>query len=150
MARQVLIFDDSPDEAIREVFVAMCKHGGFEPREASAADDYLAAVRSSPPDPVLMLTNNIVKTSAYTIVEAIRAIHPRCGFVFLSGSSYRSGEEFLAAGYKFHLLPYPISFAELNAGIKQAMDSPLETFVIPESRPTAGSALTLPVTQRES
>ena len=44
-------------------------------------------------------------------------------------------EGFLAAGYKFHVREIPLPISVLIGAIREAMDSPMETFVIPEAQP---------------
>jgi hypothetical protein len=91
----------------------------------------MEAVRTSPPDAVLMITNNVREGCVFDVAEAIRSAHPKCGFVFLAGSEADGRERFLAAGYTFHIRKIPLPFPELMAVITEAMDSPMETFVIP-------------------
>ena len=66
-------------------------------------------------------------------LETIRSAHPKCGFVFLAGSDTDGRESFLAAGYMFHIREIPLPMSELMAAITEAMDSPMETFVIPKA-----------------
>jgi DNA-binding NtrC family response regulator len=107
---------------------------GFRTQEVSTVDACLEAVRTSPPDAVLMITNNIREKCAFDVAEAIRSTHPKCGFVFLAGNETAGREGFLAAGYMFHVREIPLPLSELMALITKAMDSPMETFVIPNAQ----------------
>jgi hypothetical protein len=50
-----------------------------------------------------MITNNVREECAFDAAEAIRFVHPKCGFVFLAGNETDGRERFLAAGYLFHV-----------------------------------------------
>jgi hypothetical protein len=95
----------------------------------------LEAVRTDPPNAVFMITNNIREHGAFEMAKAIRAQHRKCGFVFVAGSDTDGRERFLAAGYRFcvHVLPAPMK--QLATLISEAINSPMETFVIPKSAP---------------
>jgi hypothetical protein len=81
-----------------------------------------------------MITNNFREKCAFDVAEAIRSAHPQCGFVFLAGSETDGRERLLAAGYMFHVREIPLPMSELMAAITEAMDAPMETFVIPKQQ----------------
>lgn len=131
MARQLLLFEDFENN-ICAPLTQVARNTGFQAQEVNTVDSCLEAVRASPPDAVLMITNNIRKKCAFEVAEAIRSIHPTCGFVFLSGSEMDGRETFLSAGYKFQVREIPIRLSELMVIVGEAMNSPIETFVIPK------------------
>ena len=133
MARQLLLFENYKQNICAPLAQAARKTG-FQTQEVHTVDACLEAVRSLPPDAVLMITNNIREKCAFDVAEAIRSAHPHCGFVFLAGSEMDGRESFLAAGYIFHVREIPVPMSELMAVISEAMDSPMGTFVIPKSR----------------
>ena len=55
-------------------------------------------------------------------------------FHFLAGNETDGRESFLAAGYIFHAREIPLPVSELVVVITKAMDSPMETFVIPNAQ----------------
>ena len=132
MDRQLLLFEDCKSNICTALAEAL--KARFQTREANTVDRCLEAVRTSPPDAVLMITNNIREKSAFDVAEAIRSMHPKCGFVFLAGSEVDERERFLIAGYKFQIREMPLPMSELKTAISEAMDFPMETFVIPEAR----------------
>jgi len=107
------------------------RNAGFETHLVYSVDECLQSVRTVKPDVVLMITNNIQEKRAFAAAEAIRSLHPTCGFVFLAGSEEDGREGFLAAGYKFKVHETPITYKELMALTSEAMESPLATFVAP-------------------
>jgi DNA-binding response OmpR family regulator len=130
MARQLLLFENVEDN-ICAFLAEAAQKAGFQTQEVSTFDACLEAVRTSPPDAVLMITNNIQEKSAFDVAEAIRSAHPKCGFVFLAGNKIDGRESFLSGGYMFHVRELPLPLPELMAAISEAMDSPMGTFVIP-------------------
>ena len=133
MARQLLLFENHEHNIC--VFLAKAaQNAGFQTQEVSTVDACLEVVGTSPPDAVLMITNNIREECAFDVAEAIRSAHPKCGFVFLAGNETDGRESFLAAGYMFRVREIPLPLPELMAAITEAMDSPMETFVIPKER----------------
>ena len=132
MARQLLLFENH-EHNVCAVVAKAARKMGFQTQEASTVNRCLEAVRTLPPDAVLMITNNIRDKCAFDVAEAIRSAHPTCGFVFLAGNETDGRESFLAAGYMFHVREIPLPFSELMAAITEAMDSPMETFVIPKA-----------------
>jgi len=132
MARQLLLFENHEDN-ICAFLAKAARKVGFQAQEVNTVEACLEAVRKSPPDAVLMITNNIREKCAFDVAEAIRSAHPKCGFVFLGGNETDGRESFLAAGYMFHVREIPLPFSELMAAITEAMDSPMETFVIPKA-----------------
>jgi hypothetical protein len=133
MARKLLLFE-SLENNICSWLSGGFRNLGFETRVVSTVDACLEAVRTSPPDAVLMLTNNVRDNRAFEVAEAIRSVHPRCGFVFLAGCDSDGREGFLAAGYRFRVHYTPPPKGELVRLVYEAMDSPMETFVIPTHR----------------
>jgi len=134
MARQLLLFENF-EHNICTLLADAIQNAGFQTREVNTIDECLEAVRRSPPDAVLMVTNNIREKCAFDVAEAIRSAHPQCGFIFLAGSEMDGREGFLAAGYKFHVREIPLPMSVLIGAISEAMDSPSGTFVIPEVQP---------------
>jgi DNA-binding NtrC family response regulator len=132
MARQLLLFENHEDN-ICTLLAKSARKVGFQAQEVNTVDLCLEAVRTSPPDAVLMITNNIREKCAFDVAVAIRSAHPKCGFVFLAGNETGGRESFLAAGYVFHVREIPLPLAELMAAISQAMDSPMGTFVVPNA-----------------
>lgn len=130
MARQLLLFENH-EHNVCAIVAKAARRMGFQTQEVSTVDRCLEAVRSLPPDAVLMITNNIREKCAFDVAEAIRSAHPTCGFVFLAGNEIDGRESFLAAGYRFHVHAIPLALSELMAAIAGAMDSPIETFVSP-------------------
>lgn len=121
------------DFNICEFLAPIFQKAGFQTHVVSSGAACMEAVRTAPPDVVLMITNNIRDKRAFAVAEAIRAVHPKCGFVFLAGNETDRREDFLAAGYKFNVLAIPMSARELVAAAYEAIESPLETFLIPET-----------------
>lgn len=112
MARQLLLFENCENNIC--ALLAKAAHtAGFQTREVNAVDPCLEAVRTAPPDVVLMITNNIREKCVFDVAEAIRSAHPQCGFVFLAGSETDGRESFLAAGYMFHVRAIPLPLPEL-------------------------------------
>jgi DNA-binding response OmpR family regulator len=134
MARQLLLLENFANN-ICALLAEAGQRAGFQTQEVDTVDECLEAVRRSPPDAVLMVTNNIREKCAFDIAEAIRSAHPQCGFIFLAGSETDRREGFLAAGYMFHVREIPLPISVLIGAIREAMDSPMETFVIPEAQP---------------
>ena len=134
MARQLLLFENF-EHNICALPADAIQNARFQTREVNTIDECLEAVRRSPPDAVLMVTNNIREKCAFDVAEAIRSAHPQCGFIFLAGSEMDWREGFLAAGYKFHVREIPLPMSVLIGAISEAMDSPSGTFVIPEAQP---------------
>jgi DNA-binding NtrC family response regulator len=132
MARQLLLFENHEDNICAFLAKATQKVG-FQAQEVNTVEACLQALRTSAPDAVLMVTNNIREQCAFDVAEAIRSAHPKCGFVFLAGSETDGRENFLAAGYMFHVREIPLPWSELMTAITEAMDSPMETFVIPKA-----------------
>jgi len=132
MARHLLLFEDFGNN-ICAALAKSAQKMGFQSQEVNTAETCLEAVGAVPPDAVLMITNNIQRTCAFDVAEAIRARHPRCGFVFLAGHEMDGRASFLAAGYKFHVRDIPVRMSEVMAAITAGMDSPIETFVIPKA-----------------
>ena len=132
MARQLLLFEDFENNLCAALAEAL--KARFQTQEVNTVDLCLEAIRTSPPDAVLMITNNIRERSAFDVAEAIRSMHPKCGFVFLAGSETDERKRFLIAGYKFQIREMPLPMSELKTAISEAMDFPMETFVIPEAR----------------
>lgn len=130
MARRLLLFENVENN-ICAILAEAVQSGGFQTQEVNTVDACLEAVRRSPPDAVLMVTNNIQEKCAFDIAETIRSAHPRCGFIFLAGSQTDGREGFLAAGYMFHVRDMPLPISVLIDLISEAMDSPMETFVRP-------------------
>jgi len=133
MARQLLLFENH-EHNICALLAKAARNAGFQTQEVNTLDLCLEAVRTSPPDGVLMITNNIREKCAFEVAEAIRSAHPKCGFVFLSGSYMDGRESFLAAGYMFRVREIPLPMPDLMAAISEAMDSPMGTFVVPKAR----------------
>jgi DNA-binding NtrC family response regulator len=133
MARQLLLFENH-EHNICAFLAEAAREAGFQTQEVSTVDACLKAIRSSTPGAVLMITNNILERCAFGVAEAIRSVHPKCGFVFLTGDLWDGRESYLAAGYMFHVREIPLPLSELMAAITEAMDSPMETFVIPKVR----------------
>jgi DNA-binding NtrC family response regulator len=131
MARQLLLFENVENN-ICALLAEVAQKAGFQTQEVHTVDACLEAVRSSPPDAVLMITNNIREKCAFDVAEAIRSAHPKCGFIF-SGNETDGREGFLSAGYMFHVLEIPLPLSELMSAISKAIDSPMETFVIPKA-----------------
>jgi len=134
MTRQLLLFENHENN-ICSVLTKAFQKAGFQTQEVNTIDACLEAVRTSPPDAVLMITNNIREKCAFDVAEAIRFAHPKCGFVFLAGDETDGRESFLAAGYMFHVRDLPPPWSELMGAISEAMDSPMGTFVIPKAQP---------------
>jgi len=135
MTRQLLLFENH-EHNVCAVVAKAARKMGFQTQEASTVNRCLEAVRTLPPDAVLMITNNIRDKCAFDVAEAIRSAHPTCGFVFLAGNETDGRESFLAAGYMFHVRAIPLPMSELMAAITEAMDSPMETFVSPNGLAT--------------
>ena len=133
MARKLLLFE-SWENGICTWLSSGFRNIGFQTRFVSTVDACLEAVRTEPPNAVLMLTNNVRDNRAFEVAEAIRSVHPRCGFVFLAGCNLDGRESFLAAGYKFRVHYTPPPKGKLVSMVHEAMDSPMETFVIPTHR----------------
>lgn len=134
MARRLLLFENY-EHNICAMVAEAARRTGFQTQEVSTVDTCLEAVRTLPPDAVLMVTNNIREECAFDVAEAIRSAHPTCAFVFLAGNETDGRESFLAAGYRFHVCAIPLPWSELMAAIIEAMDSPIETFVSPKAQP---------------
>jgi len=132
MARKLLLFENFDNNICASLAEAL--KAGFQTQEVNTVEACLEAVSTSPPDAVLMITNNIREKCAFDVAEAIRSAHPQCGFIFLAGSETDGRESFLSAGYMFHVREIPLSMSELMPAISKAMDSPMETFVIPNKR----------------
>jgi CheY-like chemotaxis protein len=141
MARQLLLFENFENNICAPLAQAL--RAGFQTQEVNTVDHCLEAVRRSPPDAVLMITNNIREKCAFEVAEAIRSAHPQCGFVFLAGSEMDRRESFLAAGYMFHVREIPLPMSELMSAISEAMDSPMGTFVIPKARQLSAEGLSM-------
>ena len=90
----------------------MFQKAGFDTRLVSSVDACMEAVSTAAPDAGLMITNNIRGKRAFAVAEAIRAVHPQCGFVFLAGNETDRREDFLAAGYRFTVRAIPMSAQE--------------------------------------
>jgi CheY-like chemotaxis protein len=133
MAVRLLLFEEFKFN-ICAFLAKVARANGFQTQEVSSVEACLEAVRTSRPDVVLMITNNISARCAFDLAEAIRSAHPKCGFVFLAGSVTEGQERYLAAGYVFHVREIPLPLPELMAAIGEAMNSPMGTFVIPEAR----------------
>jgi len=133
LAKRLLLFENYKDN-ICAVLAKAAQEAGFQTHEVNTADLCLKAVRTLPPDAVLMITNNIRDMCAFDVAEAIRSAHPKCGFVFLAGCETDGRERFLAAGYMFHVREMPLPWSELMAAISEAMDCPMRTFVTPGAR----------------
>src|SRR6266700_6280583 len=128
MALQLLLFENV-EKNICAILAEADQKAGFQTQEVNTVDACLEAVRTSPPDAVLMITNNIREECAFDVAEAIRSAHPQCGFVFLAGSETDRRESFLSAGYMFHVREIPLPMSELMGAISDAMESPMRTFV---------------------
>jgi DNA-binding NtrC family response regulator len=133
LPHRLLLFECC-DFNICEFLAPMFQKAGFQVHLVSSVAACMEAVRTAPPDVVLMITNNIRGKRAFEVAEAIRAVRPKCGFVFLAGSEEDGRECFLAAEYKFNVRAIPMSARELIAAASEAMDSPMETFVTPQAR----------------
>jgi DNA-binding response OmpR family regulator len=130
MARRLLLFEDCGDNICAWLTKGL-RNYGFDAHEVNTAEACLEVVRTFSPEAVLMITNNIHTRCPFDVAEAIRSVHPNCGFVFLAGSDGDERKKFRAAGYVFHIREIPLPIPELLAAITGAMDSPLGTFVIP-------------------
>jgi hypothetical protein len=106
---------------------------GFQTHLVSSVDGCVRGVRTVPPDVVLMITNNIHEECAFAVAVAIRALHPKCSFVFVAGNPEDGRGSFLAAGYKFNVHSIPAPMRDLIAASSQAIDSPMKTFVAPKA-----------------
>jgi DNA-binding NtrC family response regulator len=135
MATQILLFEDCENNICAHLTDA-ARRAGFQAQQVNTVDACLEAVRTSPPDAVLMITNNIREKCAFEVAELIRSIHPRCGFVFLAGSEMDGREKYLSIGYRFDIRDIPLPLSELMVIVGRAMDSPMETFVIPKLHPS--------------
>jgi DNA-binding NtrC family response regulator len=133
LPRKLLLFECF-EENICDSLAGFFQKAGFQTQLVSSVDACMEAVRTLPPDAVLMITNNIREKRAFVLAEAIRTVQPKCGFVFLAGNEEDGRESFLAAGYKFNVRPIPTSAGDLIAATLEAMDSPMETFVTPPGR----------------
>ncbi len=138
--RQLLLFENHEDN-ICALLAKAARIAGFQAQEANTVDTCLEAIRKSPPDAVLMITNNIREKCAFDVAEAIRSANPKCGFVFLAGNEMDGRESFLAAGYMFHVREIPLPLSELMGAISEAMDSPMGTFIIPKARQLSAEGL---------
>src|SRR5258706_5602633 len=112
MTRHLLLFENHQHN-ICAFLAKAAQHMGFQTQEVNTVDACLEAVHTSPPDAVLMITNNIRERCAFDVAETIRSAHPKCGFVFLAGSDTDGRESFLAAGYMFHIRAIPLPMSEL-------------------------------------
>lgn len=134
MAKRLLLVENCEDNICCGLG-GFFRASGFEIELPTTLAGCLEAVRTKPPDGVLMITNNIRNPSAFVIAEAIRSLQPNCGFVFLMGDERDGSDDFLAAGYKFRVHWIPIPLAELRALVSEAIDQPAGTFFIPEKKP---------------
>jgi len=130
MAKRVLLFESLTENVCAFLAPLFEKHG-FHTQLETDYETCLEAVRLTPPDVVLAITNNVKDARAFELAEAIRLVHPKCGFVFLFGSDGDGRDKFLTSGYKFQLHPIPMLIPELMKITAEAADSPEETFVIP-------------------
>jgi DNA-binding response OmpR family regulator len=134
LPRKLLLFECF-EENICDSLAGFFQKAGFQTQLVSSVGACMGAVRTSPPDVVLMITNNIREECAFALAEAIRAVQPKCGFVFfLAGDEEDGRESFLAAGYKFNIRAIPTSARALIVAALEALDSPVETFVTPPGR----------------
>lgn len=131
MARRLLLFENFANNICAPLTEA-ARSVGLIAQEVNTVDACLESVRISRPEAVLMIANNIREKCAFDVAESIRSVHPTCGFVFLSGSEMDGRGTFLSAGYKFQVREIPIRLSELMVIVSAAMDSPMETFVIPK------------------
>jgi hypothetical protein len=130
MATRVILFESFE----KNICAALDPHfqkSGFETQLETDVDVCLESVRKAPPEVVVMVTNNVTDQGAFRLAEAIRLVHPTCGFVFLSGNDVDGRESYLAAGYEFRVRDIPCPLAELMTATSEAADSPLNTFVVP-------------------
>jgi DNA-binding NtrC family response regulator len=127
---QLLLFENCANN-ICALLAEAAQRAGLQTQEVNTVDKCLDAVRRSPPDAILIVTNNIREERAFDIAEAIRSAQPPCGFIFLAGSETDRREGFLGAGYMFHVREIPLPMSVLIDLINQAMDFPMETFVRP-------------------
>ena len=134
MARQLLLFENHVHNVCAIVAKA-ARRMGFQTQEVSTVDRCLEAVRTLPPDAVLMVTNNIREKCAFDVAEAIRSRTQHAVSSSWQGNETDGRESFLAAGYMFHVRAIPLPLSELMAAITEAMDSPMETFVSPKAQP---------------
>jgi DNA-binding response OmpR family regulator len=137
MARQLLLFENFANN-ICALLAEAAQRAGFQIQEMTTVDECLEAVRRSPPDAVLMVTNNIREKCAFDIAEAIRSAHPQCRFIFLAGSERDRREGFLAAGYMFHVREIPLPISVLIGAISEAMDSPCSTLLVKPANQRTG------------
>src|SRR5581483_3226266 len=136
MANRLLLFEEYENNICASM-AKVAKSMGFETQEVNTVERCLEAVTASPPDAVLMITNNIHKKCAFDVAAAIRSAHPKCGFVFVAGCEMDGREGFLAVGYIFRVLALPVLWSKLTAAIREAMDSPMETFIVPKTQPSS-------------
>ena len=129
--RKLLLFESLKDN-ICEALAPTFQRAGFQCQVVTTVCACMEVVRRWTPDAVLMVTNNMWEEPAFEVARAIRAIHPECGFVFIAGSEEEGRQDFLSAGYKFNVHSIPMPIRELIALTTQAIDSPLESFVIPQ------------------
>jgi DNA-binding NtrC family response regulator len=129
--RKLLLFESLKDnlcEALDPIF----QRAGFQCQVVSTVSACIEAVRRWSPDAVLMITNNMWEEPAFQVAETIRSVHPKCGFVFVAGGEEEGRQKFVSAGYKFRVHLIPMAIRELTNLIVDAMDSPLDSFVIPD------------------
>jgi DNA-binding NtrC family response regulator len=129
--RKLMLFE-SFEHNICERLASMFESAGFRTQQVSTVRACLDAVQMWIPDAVLIITNNMTEEPAFEVAKAIRAIHPNCGFVFVAGGEEQGRQKFVSAGYKFRVQLIPMPFRELTGMIVDAMDSPLDTFVVPQ------------------
>ena len=129
--RKLLLFE-SLKKNLCEALDPIFQKAGIPTQVVATVHACMEVVRGWSPDAVLIITNNMWEEPAFEVAKAIRAIHPQCGFIFIAGSEEEGRQKFLSAGYKFNVHWIPMPIRELIALTTQAMDSPLETFVIPQ------------------
>ena len=139
MAKRVLLFE-SLDKNVFEMLEPFFQEAGFETHLETDFGNCLETVRRHPPDAVVIITNNVKDWRAFELAEAIRRVHPGCGFVFLYGNDQDGRDPYLNAGYKFQVRAIPMLIPELMTITAQAADSPNDTFVIPQKQDLKNSA----------
>jgi DNA-binding NtrC family response regulator len=127
-----LLLVENYEDNVCQILAGVFQTSGFETELATTLAGCVDAVRTRSIDMVLMITNNIHNPDAFDVADAIRALHPNCGFVFLAGTEPDGREPFLTAGYQFRVYPIPLPTPELLTLVSQAMTDPAGTFVIPK------------------
>jgi len=123
---RVLVVDDEPD--IRGTLSELLRYNGYQVDSVGSGNEALAAVRTQPPDLVL-LDLLLPGMSGVDVANELRLTHPTLPILFVSGHAVPELLNSVVPGVR--LLRKPFQSEELYAEVRRGLDSGPRTSVTP-------------------